>query len=150
MTRKSFIIRYTAFVELAMKLANIAKRDGIESLGQVVEDFDETEKVFKEGLRLMLDVDDPAPLMNEILTNMTSHEKDKYMRLYMTVQKRAVMGIQNGEGSHILYKVLVSLVDLTPKEIRKIDYALFFKDEPEPEQDTTEVDNNPANESNEE
>jgi flagellar motor component MotA len=136
MTRKIFITQYTAFVELAMKLTNIAKRDGIECLERIIEDFDETEKVFKEGLRLIFDVEDSVPLINEILSNMISHEKDKYIRLYMTVQKRAVIGIKNGEGSHILHKVLLSLVDLTPKETRKIVNELFFKDEPKPEQDT--------------
>ena len=131
MTRKNFITRYAAFVQFAMKLAKVAKESGIETLGQVVEDIEETEKVFKEGLRIILSVPDPAAIANEILTNMISHERDKYMRLYMTVQKRALLGIQAGEGPYILHKVLMSLVSLTPKETRKIDDVLYFSEENE-------------------
>jgi hypothetical protein len=90
MTRKNFLAHYTAFVQFALKLAKVARESGIETLGHVVEDLEETEKVFKEGLRIILTEPENGAIANEILTNMTSHERDKYKRLYMTIQKRAV------------------------------------------------------------
>jgi hypothetical protein len=146
MNRKKFITEYTRFAQFTMKMAHKAKRRGIESLGDEVEDIDETEKVFKEGLRLILDKADPA-LVNEILSNTIAHEKDKYMRLYMTIQKRAVLGLQNGESTYILSKVLGSLAGLTVKESRELDALLVSGDDPEPEPDTTEEDDNPENKS---
>jgi hypothetical protein len=146
MFRKKFVERYSTFVKFTMKLADKAKRCGIESLEQEVEDIEETEKVFKEGLRLILYNADPL-VVNEILSNMIAHEKCKYTRLYMTIQKRAVLGLQAGEGSYILHKVLSSLVRLTVKESRKLDALLFFSDDDEPEPDAAEDDNNPENES---
>jgi hypothetical protein len=62
------------------------------------------------------------------------------MRLYMTVQKRAALGLLAGEGTYVLYKVLISLVDLTPKERRKID-MLSLWDDAEPEPDASEDEN---------
>jgi hypothetical protein len=129
-----------------MKIAQEANRCGIESLADEVEDIEETEKIFKEGLRLILAVADPAAIVNEILSNMVAHEKDKYLRLYMMIQKRAVLGLQAGESTHILYKVLSSLAGLTVKESRELEALLFFSDDTEPE--TSEDDNNPENESN--
>jgi flagellar motor component MotA len=142
MTRKNFLAHYTAFVQFALKLAKVARESGVETLGHVVEDLEETEIVFKEGLRIILTEPENGAIADEILTNMTTHERDKYKRLYMTIQKRAVLGIQAGEGPYILHKVLMSLVNLTPKETRKIENVLFFSDEDEP---ATEEDNNPEN-----
>jgi hypothetical protein len=141
MTRKKFVSRYSQFVQFALKLAHKVKLYGIESLEEEVEDIDETEKVFKEGLRLILAVPDPAAIVNEVLSNMIAHEKDKYMRLYMTVQKRAALGLLADEGTYILNKVLISLVDLTRKESRNLDTLLFTDNDAESEPDTTEDEN---------
>jgi hypothetical protein len=122
-----------------MKLAKEANRCGIEALEQEVEDIEETEKVFKEGLRLILYKADTV-VVNEILSNMIAHEKCKYMRLYKTIQKRAVLGLQAGESTYILYKVLNSLAGLTVKESRKVD-AWLFEDDDEPETDAQEDEN---------
>jgi flagellar motor component MotA len=121
-----------------MKLAHEAKRCGIESLEQEVEDIEETENVFKEGLRIILSTSDPAAIVNEILSNRIAHEKDKYVRLYMIIQKRAVLGLLAGESTYILYKVLSSLAGLTVKESWNLEALLLSGDDPEPEADESE------------
>jgi flagellar motor component MotA len=75
MTRKKFITRYTSFVQYVIKLAKEAKRCGIESSEQEIEDIEEMEQVFKEGLRLIFAVADPAAIVNEVLSNMIVQEK---------------------------------------------------------------------------
>jgi hypothetical protein len=131
MTEKKFIEYYTRFIQFAIKLAKKARRYGIETLEDELEDIDETEKVFKDGLRLIVDGTDSA-IADEIMTNMAGQEKDKNMRLYKTIQKRAVLGIQAGVKINMLYKLLNSYAALPPKEERKID-ILIMRDEPEPE-----------------
>ena len=69
-----------------------------------------------------------APLIDEIMSNRISHEKDEYTRLFKTVQKRAVLGIQAGENTYILYHVLASLPDLTHNEEQKIE-SLILRDD---------------------
>jgi hypothetical protein len=129
-----------------MKMAHGVKRRGIETLEDEIEDIEETEKVFKEGLRIIFAMTDPAAIINEVLSNMIAHEKDKYMRLYMTIQKRAVLGLLAGESAYILFKILSSLAGLTRKESWELDALLLSGDDPEPE--TSEDDNDPENESN--
>jgi flagellar motor switch protein FliG len=136
MTGKKFIKHYTRFIQLAIRLVGKAKRHGIVSLEEEVEDIDETEHIFKKGLYLIIDGTNPATV-NEILTNMAEHEKDKTMRLYKTIQKRAVLGIQTGESVRVLYKVLSSLAGLPPNEEKKIDILIMESDsEPEKEEAT--------------
>ena len=126
MNRKTFIAEYTRFLTLAMKLADKALQQGIASLENEIEDIDN--ELFKQGLRFVVDGTDPR-LIDEIMTNRISHEKDKEQCILKTVQKRAVLGIQAGETFRVFYNVLKSIPDLTTKEEDKIDDAIFFADD---------------------
>ena len=125
MNRKTFIAEYTRFITLAVKLANKSLKQGIASLEEEIEDIDD--ELFKQGLRFVVD-GTAAPLIDEIMSNRISHEKDEYTRLFKTVQKRAVLGIQAGENTYILYHVLASLPDLTHNEEQKIE-SLILRDD---------------------
>ena len=126
MNRKKFIAEYTRFITLAMKLAAKAKKQGIASLEEEIEDIDD--ELFKQGLRFIVDGTEPR-LIDEILTNRTSHEKDKHTRLFKTIQKRAVLGLQAGESFLVFYHVLLSLPGLTPKEEKQIEKLVLLRDE---------------------
>ena len=126
MNRKTFIKEYTRFITLAMKLAAKAKKQGIASLEEEIEDIDD--ELFKQGLRFIVDGTEPR-LIDEILTNRISHEKDKNMSILKTVQKRAVLGIQAGEPLLIFYHVLLSLPGLTQKEEKQIEKLVLLRDE---------------------
>ena len=123
MTRKKFIDEYTRFIQLAMKLSAKSKEQGIASLEEEIEDIDD--ELFKQGLRFVVDGTEPR-YVDEIMSNRIAHEKDKHTRLFKTVQKRAVLGIQAGENFRVIYNVLKSLPGLTPKEENKIDMAILF------------------------
>ena len=123
MTRKKFIDEYTRLLLRAMKLANKAAQQGIPSLEDECEDI--ADEQFKQGLRLVIDQTAPR-LIDEIMTNRTAHEKDKYTRILKTVQKRAVLGIQAGEPFRVFYHVLKSIPPLTEKEENKIDSLILY------------------------
>ena len=122
MTRKKFIVEYTRFIKRAEKLAFKAQEHGASSLDSETEDIDD--ELFKEGLRLVVDEVEPR-FIDEVLSNRIAHEKDKNIRLFKTIQKRAVLGIQAGENVRILMCVLQSLAGLTQKEEWKIKELLL-------------------------
>ena len=67
--------------------------------------------------------------LDEIMTNRITHEKDKRTRLYKTIQKRAVIGIQAGDPPYILHHILNSLTGLPYHEDAKLRTALSGLDE---------------------
>ena len=126
MTRKKFIDEYTHLLTLAIKLADKARSEGTASLETEIEDI--ADEYFKNGLRFVADQTDPR-LIDEIMTNRTAHEKDKYSSLLKTVQKRAVLGIQAQEPFRVFYHVLKSIPPLTEKEENTIDDLILFAEE---------------------
>jgi len=117
MTRKNYISKVTALIMKAVKLNGKARRQGILSLEDELEDLDD--ETFRDGLRFVVDGVAPG-LIDEILSNKIAFEKNKYVRLYKTVLKRAVLGIQEGLESRILTSVLNSLASLTHNEEKEI------------------------------
>jgi flagellar motor component MotA len=125
MNRKTFTAEYTRILTLAMKLATKALQQGTASLEDEIDDMDD--ELFKQGLRLAVDGTEPR-LIDEILTNRISHEKDKHASLLKTVQKRAVLGIQAKEPLHVFYHVLQSIPGLTRKEEKEIENLVLLRD----------------------
>ena len=126
MTRKKFIDEYTNILTRAIKLSDKSQQQGFLSLETEIEDI--ADENFKNGLRFAVGGTAPR-LIDEIMTNRTAHEKDKYTRLLKTVQKRAVLGIQAGEPFRVFYHVLKSIPPLTEKEENKIDSLILFNEE---------------------
>ena len=126
MTQKKFIAEYTQFIQRAIALADKSQQQGLLSLEDETEDI--ADEFFKQGLRFAVGEFEPR-LIDEIMTNRIAHEKDKRARLYKTIQKRAVIGIQAGEPPYILYHVLNSLANLTPQEENKIWELIFLEGE---------------------
>jgi len=126
MNRKTFISEYTRLLTLAMKLSDKSLQHGIAALEGEIEDIGD--ELFKQGLRFAVDGTEPR-LIDEIMTNRISHEKDKEQRVLKTVQKRAVLGIQAGETFRVFYNVLKSIPGLTAKEEDKIDDTVLFADD---------------------
>jgi len=106
MTRKKFIDEYTHLIQRAIALADKSQQQGLLSLEGEIEDI--ADEFFKQGLRFVVGGIVPR-IIDEILTNRITHEKDKYSRLLKTVQKRAVLGIQAGEPFRVFYHVLKSI-----------------------------------------
>ena len=122
MTRKQYIKMFTGLVKQAVRLNKERLGYGIQALEYEIEDLDD--EYFKHGLRFVVDGTDAA-IIDEILSNKLAFEKNKYQRMYMTIVKRAVMGIQEGLNNRIFMYVLLSLAGLSPKEQRKIEWVLL-------------------------
>jgi flagellar motor component MotA len=92
--------------------SEIARREGLLAL----EDFIDSDKVrnrdiFYYGMRLVIDGTE-AELVNKILSNIIKQEKDEQTVLLKTMQKEAVLGIQDGMNTRVLYYLLNSYTDM--------------------------------------
>jgi flagellar motor component MotA len=122
MNRTEFIERYTAFLLAVLPVAQLARRQGLLSLScdnEKVKDRD----VFEYGMSFVIDGIAPE-FIEKILNNIIAQEKDEYARIYKTVQKEAVMGIQQGLNPDLLYSILNSLTDLPLKDDDGYLYAM--------------------------
>ena len=118
MNRTTFIKETTRLIQKALKFNEKVKKHGITSLEEEIEDLDDED--FKTGLRMLVDGVNPG-IIDEVLSNKLSFEKDKYMRIYRTIAKRTVQGMQEGLNSRTLFYVLLSLAGLSPKEQREME-----------------------------
>jgi len=114
MNRTEFIGHYAAFLRKALPLAQLARRQGLLSLACDPEKVKERD-VFEYGLSFVID-GIALEFIEKILNNIIAQEKDEYARIYKTVQKEAVMGIQQGLNPDLLYSILNSLTDLPLKD----------------------------------
>ena len=128
MTRNKFLNKFTKFLQYAAELNEMARKCGVSSLENELENIDDD--YFREGLGLVIDEAEPV-LIDEILSYNIKSEKNKYMRLYRTIQKRAVLGIQSGFNTKILVLVLFSCAGLKQEEKKKIE-SLLMKEPHEP------------------
>ena len=96
----------------ALHYSEKARREGLLAL----EDFINSDKVrnrdiFYYGMRLVIDGTE-AELVNKILSNIIRQEKDEQAVLLKTMQKEAVLGIQDGMNTRVLYYLLNSYTDM--------------------------------------
>ncbi|MCL1818444.1 MAG: hypothetical protein FWG35_05885 [Spirochaetaceae bacterium] len=116
MDRPEFIEQYTVLVKQAVVRAEKARHEGLLALEDDL-DYKKTEErdILEYGLRFVIDCVDPE-IIEKILGNIVAQEKDEYTRLYKTIQKEAVLLIQQGSNPRILYCVLNSFADISLKE----------------------------------
>jgi flagellar motor switch protein FliG len=114
MNRTEFIELYGAFIKKALPLAEKSRREGLLSLAADTERVSERD-IFEYGLNFAIDGTDTA-YIEKILGNIIAQEKDEYARIYKTMQKEAVMGIQQGLAPQMLYYILNSLSPISLKE----------------------------------
>jgi len=126
MNRSQYFKAYTNFIQCAVRLNEKSRKHELSSLENEIFDLDDED--FKLGLRLIVDEVDAA-IIEEIYSNKISFEKDKYVRQFKTIQKRAVLGIQKQENTRILYYVLNSYANLSKDEEHKIDCIIMSDDE---------------------
>jgi len=105
-----------------LRLNQKVQEHGIPSLEEEVFDLDDGD--FTRGLCFVID-GAAAGIIEEYFSNKISFIKDKYTRLYKTILKRAVLGIQAQEKNNILVHVLLSYAGLPQKEQRNIEYVLL-------------------------
>jgi len=112
MTREEFITSYKDFAKTALNIAAKARRTGLLDLEKDV-DQEEVRKrhIFYYGLRFVVDGVNQS-IIDKILSNIIEQESDDYSRRLKTIQKEAVLSIQDGFNPQILRHILNSYTDL--------------------------------------
>jgi flagellar motor component MotA len=116
MTRDEFVNKYTEIARRALKYAERARREGLLSLEDDLDQAKINERdIFEYGLSFVVDGVDYA-LIEEILTNIIKQEKDEDMKILKNIQKDAVLMIQAGSNPRLLCALLNSHTDITLQE----------------------------------
>ena len=122
MNRTEFVDRYVTMLENILNCAEKARREGLLALeeGLDQEKADKRE-IFEYGLGFVIDGTDSV-LIEKILSNIIAQEKDEQLRILKTIQKEAVLGIQEGLNPRILIHLLTSYADipLNDESMKKI------------------------------
>jgi flagellar motor component MotA len=112
MNREEFIKAYHDFIDTALGIALKARREGILALdGDVDREKAGQRDIFHYGLQFAVD-GVASEIIDKIISNIAAQEKDEYTRILKTIQKEAVMGIQQGFNHQLLHYVLNSYTDL--------------------------------------
>jgi flagellar motor component MotA len=128
MNRAEFIEKLSELIKYSLMYSKFAveAKDFSKSKEMEQNAIDSTDKDFTHGIYFIIDGMPPSAI-DEIYTNKIAFEKDPGMRQYKTVLKRALLGIQAREQPNFLYHVLVSYVDLSEDERKKLDQQ-FIRD----------------------
>jgi flagellar motor component MotA len=117
MNRDEFVEMYTSIVQRALNCSEKARREGLLALEEELdaEKADERD-IFEYGLRFVIDGTDKKTI-EKILSNIVKQEKDESMYILKTIQKEAVLAIQDGIiHPRLLYCLLNSYTDIPIKE----------------------------------
>jgi hypothetical protein len=107
---------YTAFAKRALGFAEQARREGLLMLESSLDRKKVKERdIFEYGLNFVIDGTDSS-IIEKILDNIIAQEKDEYTRIYKTIQKEAVLQIQQGFNTEMLYSILNSFTDIPLNE----------------------------------
>ena len=116
MNRTEFVEQYAVLMKQVLALAEKARREGLLSLNSNCDPEKVSERsILEYGLSFVIDGTD-ASLIEKILSNIIAQEKDEYTRIYKTIQKEAVLEIQQGLNPRMLYFILNSLTDISLKD----------------------------------
>ena len=116
MNRTEFVEQYTALAKQALALAQKARREGLLALESSLEKKNIEERdILEYGLFFVVDGTD-GNLIAQILDNIINQEKDEYARIIKTIQREAVLGIQQGDNPKVLFYKMNSLTDIPLKD----------------------------------
>jgi chemotaxis protein MotA len=119
MTKEDFVKEYNAIADRALFLAEKARREGLLALE---EDIDEAKYVQRDimeyGLRFVVDGTDPCSV-NKILTNIVNLETDNDKNTLKTIQKEAILAIQEGMNPRLLLFLMNSYVDMGLEDVMR-------------------------------
>jgi flagellar motor component MotA len=107
-----------------MAFSEKSRRQGLLALEEEIsqERLDERD-IFEYGIRFVVDGTD-REVIEKILSNIIKQEKDENMRILKTIQKEAVLMIQEGINQRPLYALLNSYTDITLKEDKRSELLI--------------------------
>jgi flagellar motor switch protein FliG/flagellar motor component MotA len=108
MEQSEFLKQTAYIIRIAYKFSCKARREGLLSLEDELEDLDD--EYIKEGLRLVVD-GTACEIIDTILTNKAGLEQDENRRRLINIIKEAVLYIQRGDNPDFLAHKLLSFLD---------------------------------------
>jgi flagellar motor component MotA len=116
MTRNEFVQQYTDMVKNALYASKKARTEGLLALEEELDhEMVDSRDIFAYGIRFVIDGVDQQ-IVDKILSNIVSQEKDEQARILKTIQKEAVLAIQEGMSPRIVYALLNSYADISIKD----------------------------------
>jgi len=116
MKREKFVQKYNQLMDWTAAMNTKARREGLLSLEEELENIDD--EFLKRGMRLVVD-GVASEFIEKILANLTAQEKDEYAHTLKTMQKEAVLMMQDGIETMLMLNVLNSYTDI-PFDAEKI------------------------------
>jgi flagellar motor component MotA len=111
-----FVNKYNEIVKRALDFSDKSRRYGLLSLEDELDDGKIEERdIFEYGLQFVID-GTIKERIEKILSNIIKQEKDEHKIVLMNIQKEAVLLIQEGVNSEILFAVLNSYTNILLKE----------------------------------
>jgi flagellar motor component MotA len=116
MTREEFVKKYTEIAWRALQCSMKAKKEGLMAF----EDDLNREKInkrdiFEYGMYFIVYGTDAMAIIN-ILLNIIEQEKDEYTARLKHIQAEAVLSIQSGDNTELIYYKLNSYTDIPIEE----------------------------------
>jgi flagellar motor component MotA len=119
MKNEDFVKEYRKIVQRAFEMEEKSRREGLLALDDLIDENKLKQRdVMELGLRLIVDGTDRAPV-DKILTNIINQETDNDKKTLMTVQKEAVLSIQEGWNPRLMLILLNSYVNIDNESAMK-------------------------------
>ena len=116
MTRNEFVEKYNEVVERALQCSKISRREGLLAFeSELDKEKIYARDIFDYGLTFVISGTDTV-IIDEILSNIINQEKDEQLRVLMNIRKKAVLCIQQGMPTRLLYPLLNSFTDIPLNE----------------------------------
>jgi len=116
MNRDEFVKKYYEIAKRAMEFSEKARREGLLALeGKFDRKKIEDRDIFEYGIHFVIDGTDQG-FIDKLLSNIISQEKDENLRTLKTIQKEAVLRIQEGMNPRQLFVLLNSYTDISLRE----------------------------------
>ena len=119
MDDEEFVKEYKETVNRIIILAEKALREGLLAVEEMVDENKYNQRgILEFGLRLIIDGTDQG-IIDRILTNIINLETDSNRKTLKTIEKEAVLGIQEGMNLRLLKVIINSYVNIDVEETMK-------------------------------
>jgi flagellar motor component MotA len=116
MNRADFVAMYETIMQRALHFSEKARREGLLALDEeIVAEKVAERDILEYGLRFVIDGTD-RDMIEKILSNIVNQEQDERLKILKTMQKEAVLMIQEGINRNMLYALLNSYTDIAIKD----------------------------------
>jgi flagellar motor component MotA len=119
MDNKDFMEEYNSIFERILLFSMVSLREGLCSLEHTIDEQKYNQReIFEYGMRLVMEGKD-SELINKILTNIINLETDTEKSMLKTIQKEAILMIQQGIDSKSIMLIINSYVPIELDEAFK-------------------------------